>query len=405
MNKIFSRLIVLAICLLSGSMAKGDNLFKTLLGKTDSEVQEHMNNLWEHFFTPGDLSLYEADGQRSVYYETADGMAFIMDTGNNDVRTEGMSYGMMISVQLNHREQFDKLWNWSKKHMAYGADTPWDGYFCWQCDTNGKHIGQSNASDGELYFVTALLLASERWNAPEYAEQANAILDKIMNKDGEKTGVYNLFNKDNYLITFVPDKGGHYFTDPSYMLPAFLDKWAKSVKNNRAFWQKAAKAARQHLIDSAHPETGVYPDYSEYNGKPYRWPHAGYDTSIYMWDALRCPMNVGMDYYLCGKDKKRQEQVMRNWLTFIKKDGFKHSHFGWEGSNAHGDYNHGMMGANAVGAIALAKSSSAADRELAREYVQQLWDAAPPTGKYRYYEGLVFFLSQLHVSGNFSLKF
>ena len=65
MNKIFSRLIVLAICLLSGSMAKGDNLFKTLLGKTDSEVQEHMNNLWEHFFTPGDLSNYEADGQRS----------------------------------------------------------------------------------------------------------------------------------------------------------------------------------------------------------------------------------------------------------------------------------------------------------------------------------------------------
>ena len=177
------------------------------------------------------------------------------------------------------------------------------------------------------------------------------------------------------------------------------------MKNNRAFWQKAAKAARQHLIDSAHPETGVYPDYSEYSGKPYRWPHAGYDTSIYMWDALRCPMNVGMDYYLCGKDKKRQEQVMRNWLTFVKKDGFKHSHFGWDGSNAHGDYNHGMMGANAVGAIALAKSSTAADRELAREYVQQLWDAAPPTGKYRYYEGLVFFLSQLHVSGNFSLKF
>ena len=44
MNKIFSRLIVLAICLLSGSMAKGDNLFKTLLGKTDNEGQEHMNN-------------------------------------------------------------------------------------------------------------------------------------------------------------------------------------------------------------------------------------------------------------------------------------------------------------------------------------------------------------------------
>ena len=224
MNKIFSRLIVLAICLLSGSMAKGDNLFKTLLGKTDSEVQEHMNNLWEHFFTPGDLSNYEADGQRSVYYETADGMAFIMDTGNNDVRTEGMSYGMMISVQLNHREQFDKLWNWSRKHMAYGADTPWDGYFCWQCALDGTQIGQSNASDGEIYFVTALFLAAKKWGEPRYAADANEILHKVTSKDGSKTGVYNLFDDSTRLVTFVPNEEVHWYSDPSYCLPAFLDR-------------------------------------------------------------------------------------------------------------------------------------------------------------------------------------
>ena len=64
-----------------------------------------------------------------------------------------------------------------------------------------------------------------------------------------------------------------------------------------------------------------------------------------------------------------------------------------------------MAGAHAVGAITLAQSNIPEYRELAREYVQRLWDVKPPTGKFRYYEGLVYFLSMLHVSGRFSLDF
>ena len=48
-------------------------------------------------------------------------------------------------------------------------------------------------------------------------------------------------------------------------------------------------------------------------------------------------------------------------------------------------------------------SDSKEDRALAREYVQRLWDVEPPTGKWRCYVGMVYFLSMLHVSGNFSL--
>lgn len=65
----------------------------------------------------------------------------------------------------------------------------------------------------------------------------------------------------------------------------------------------------------------------------------------------------------------------------------------------------GMAGANAVGSITLAHSNVPEQRELAREYVKRLWDVQPPTGKFRYYEGLVYFLSMLHVSGHFSLDF
>lgn len=397
-------LTTVALCLATLS-ANAGNLFTSLLGKSETEVEARLQQVWNHFFTPADLARYEAPGETSVYYETADGLAFIMDTGNNDVRSEGMSYGMMLSVQLDHRKEFDKLWGWAKKYMAYAPGSAWDGYFCWQCRPDGTKLGGSNASDGEAYFVTALFLAAERWGEPRYADEANAILTKVMNKDGERTGVYNLYNKENGLITFVPDRMGHGFTDPSYQLPAFLDKWAQVASADRPFWERAATEARRHLIASAHPETGLYPDYSEYDGRAYRWPHAGYDTSIYMYDAIRCAMNVGMDYYLWGKDKANQTEVMARLLTFFRRDGFRHAHFALDGSDAFGDYTQGMAGANAVGAVALADSDSPEHRELAREYVQRLWDAQPPTGKFRYYEGLVYFLSMLHVSGHFALNF
>ena len=397
-------LTTVALCLATLS-ANAGNLFTSLLGKSEAEVEARLQQVWNHFFTPADLARYEAPGETSVYYETADGLAFIMDTGNNDVRSEGMSYGMMLSVQLDHRTEFDKLWGWAKKYMAYAPGSAWDGYFCWQCRPDGTKLGGSNASDGEAYFVTALFLAAERWGESRYADEANAILTKVMNKDGERTGVYNLYNKENGLITFVPDRMGHGFTDPSYQLPAFLDKWAQVASADRPFWERAATEARRHLIASAHPETGLYPDYSEYDGRAYRWPHAGYDTSIYMYDAIRCAMNVGMDYYLWGKDKANQTEVMARLLTFFRRDGFRHAHFALDGSDAFGEYTQGMAGANAVGAVALADSDSPEHRELAREYVQRLWDAQPPTGKFRYYEGLVYFLSMLHVSGHFALNF
>ncbi len=378
------------------------NLFSVLLGKSETEIQNKMSGLWHHFFTPGDLAKYEQQSECSVYYESVDSMAFILDTGNNDVRTEGMSYGMMISVQLNHRKEFDKLWKWAKRYMAYPSSSAWDGYFCWQCRPDGTKIGESNASDGEIYFVTALYLAAERWHEPTYAVEADKILSKVQGKDGKVKGVYSMFDKKTSLVTFCPTEDVHWFSDPSYCLPAFLDYWAVKSSGPTNFWNKTATAARQLLIRSSHPTTGLYPDYCLFDGTPYSWPGAVYNTSRYQFDAIRCAMNVGMDYYLCGKDKKRQSETMRRLLTFFDRENYRHGHYDLDGTNGDDSYSIGMIGANAVGAFAL-MDGNAGDRALAKKYVQTLWDAVPPSGKWRYYQGMVYFLSMLHVSGQFSL--
>lgn len=142
---------------------------------------------------------------------------------------------------------------------------------------------------------------------------------------------------------------------------------------------------------------------SLFDGTPYERPEFFYNTSRYQYDAIRCAMNVGMDYYLTGKDKERQRIMMRRLLRFFKNEGFRHGQFNLDGSGAADGYTEGMAGANAVGAFALADSPCEADRKLACEYVQRLWDVRPPTGKWRYYVGMVYFLSNLHVAGEFEL--
>jgi oligosaccharide reducing-end xylanase len=48
-----------------------------------------------------------------------------------------------------------------------------------------------------------------------------------------------------------------------------------------------------------------------------------------------------------------------------------------------------------------AVAGQAADPELARPFVQQLWDAPLPEGQWRYYNGLLYFLGLLQTGGRF----
>ncbi|GAB2771364.1 hypothetical protein HNQ93_000618 [Hymenobacter luteus] len=43
------------------------------------------------------------EGPNKVYFEVGDSMAYVSDLKNHDARTEGMSYGMMVAVQLNKK--------------------------------------------------------------------------------------------------------------------------------------------------------------------------------------------------------------------------------------------------------------------------------------------------------------
>src|SRR4051794_14984577 len=261
------------------------------------------------------------EGPNKVYFNVGDSMGYVSDLKNHDARTEGVSYGMMIAVQLNKKDVFDRIWRWSKKYLQH-HDGPLEGYFAWSINPETmKKNSEGPASDGELYFITSLLFASNCWGnntGIDYYKEARYILDAMWKKDGS-SGVYNLINTKHKQITFVPVGDAYNWTDPSYHLPAFFEVWAMYAKDgHEAFYKECADSSRAFLHKACNPVTGLNYDYTEFSGAPHdtRWiPDA------FRYDSWRVPMNITMDYYWFGKDKTGQQEYAKRLQTFFRSQG------------------------------------------------------------------------------------
>ena len=208
-----------------------------------------------------------------------DTLGYVSDVKNHDARTEGMSYGMMIAVQFGEKDIFDRIWRWSKKYMQH-QDGNRKGYFAWSCKTDGTHNAEGAASDGELYYITALIFASNRWGnntGINYLAEAQHILNCIQPKEytpepqqggfpgfgPQQTGPQKMYliDPETQLITFTPDGFGQRYTDPSYHIPAFYEVWAKWADDGRSdYWNECAKKSREFLHKAIHEKTGLNAD-------------------------------------------------------------------------------------------------------------------------------------------------
>ncbi len=173
-----------------------------------------------------------------------------MDTGNNDARTEGMSYGMMMAVQLDQQDVFDKLWLFSHTFMQQ-HDGDNEGYFAWSVSPEGKKFSEGPAPDGEEYFALALFFASSRWGdrqAPfDYSHQARKILRHCLHQDELVEGGHTMWDLTNYYIKFVPsvDFSDHPTTCPISM--RYLPR--EPMNRTEIFGQKQLKPVETIFVN------------------------------------------------------------------------------------------------------------------------------------------------------------
>ncbi|WP_414702838.1 glycosyl hydrolase family 8 [Proteiniphilum sp. UBA1028] len=364
----------------------------------DAKLEEAFHDLFE--------------GPQKIYFETGDTMAYISDIKNNDVRSEGMSYGMMIAVQRDNKEMFDRLWRWSKHFMQH-QEGPLKGYFRWSCRTDGTPNSQGPASDGEFYYITSLLFASNRWGNDtgiDYLSEAQFILNSSMDKTGEN-GVTPLIHPEHQLITFVPTGYGAGFTDPSYHVPAFYEVWARWAEDGRAdYWRECARISRAYLQKAIHPETGLNPDYSRYDGSLLNSGRIIGDA--FRFDSWRVPMNIALDYSWACEDKEWQRTYghkIQNFLYAQGVDRFVDQY------NVDGTPVSEILGAGGYKklrhSLGLVASSAAVSlvcsHDKSREFVDHFWNSShePYDDGYfdAYYDGLLRLFAWMHLSGNYRI--
>ena len=379
------------------------NLFAEL-GYKQKDIDKKLKSVFESVFY----------GPDKVYFEVGDSMAYISDIKNHDVRTEGMSYGLMIAVQFDRTDIFDRLWRWGKKYMQH-QEGPLKGYFAWSCKTDGTRNAQGPASDGELYYVTSLIFASNRWGNStgiNYLAEAQNILDCSMQKIGMER-VAPLINLEHQLITFTPDPFGGRFTDPSYHVPAFYEVWARWAEDGRSeFWRACARKSREYLHKSIHPVTGLNPDYNNYDGTLLGSKRVIGDA--FRFDSWRVPMNIALDYSWACADRKWQQEYGNKIQNFFYSQGIDSF---VDQYNVDGTTVTELLGAggykklrHSLGLVATtAAVSLVCTHDKSREFVDRLWNVkhVPYDDGYfdAYYDGLLRLFAFMHLSGNYRIIF
>lgn len=336
------------------------------------------------------------DPQERIYHPMGDDMGYMVDTGNNDARTEGMSYGMMMCVQLNEKDIFDRLWRFSKRFMWH-ADGKYAGYFAWSVQLDGTRNAQGPAPDGEEYYAMALLFAAKRWGdgAPplDYSVQARDILRHCVHQDEIVPGGDPMWDRDNHLIKFIPETP---FSDPSYHLPHFYELFSLYADEaDRPFWRRAAESSRDYLVKACHPVTGMAPEYAHYDGSPETTREHGNFYS----DAYRVAMNIGLDAAWFGR---------RDSLTQI---GDALQRFFAENTTL-GHYKEYRIDGTPLARDALhptaiiattAAASLAAGGPYAEQWVLDFWNTPLRTGGRRYYDNCLYLFCLLMLAGQYTM--
>lgn len=382
--------------------------------------------------------LFHGDPQtEAVYYEVgrnANGsLAYVTDIANHDVRTEGMSYGMMIAVQTNHKAEFDALWNWANTYMLITDSKNLSvGYFAWSMHIDGTPNSDSPAPDGEEYFVMSLYFAAHRWGNGEgiynYQAQADRLLKLMRHHEllietmpsrlhpqnplfvpedrrsvgfvsdvQRSTAVGPMVNENSNMIVFVPSVGGNTFTDPSYHLPAFYELWARwGPKEDSEFWLAAAKRSREFFMTATNPKTGLAPDYANFDGLPRTFFNSM--SANFSYDSWRTVSNWSVDQSWWGKNPEARI-LSERIQSFLYSEGIHRfaDRYTLDGKPLSDRHSTGMVSTTAVGSLAAGKTPQA------RAFVEELWVTVCPNGEQRYYDGLLYMMSLLHASGNFRI--
>jgi len=189
----------------------------------------------------------------------------VIDIGseNNITTSEGQSYGLFFALVANDKPMFDKLLNWTEKHLSEGDLSARLPAWLWGKRDNSTYgiIDSNPASDSDIWIAYALAEASELWNDRRYAVLSSVLASRILREE------------THYLpelgLTLLPAPYGFkidkstWKLNPSYAPLMILKRFSQLYDDSP--WLELHNASATMLLKSA--KKGYSPDWILYSSK------------------------------------------------------------------------------------------------------------------------------------------
>jgi endoglucanase len=209
--------------------------------------------------------------------------------------SEGQAYALFRAVLANDPESFALALKWSENNLRrQTADKqPLDQLWAWQWGRTPASkwgiLDENFASDADVDAITALILASRRWERPEYLSLARAKLKDLWTHSTVAVG------SDRYLLPgpiAAFQKAGKLKFNPSYLalyafrLFAQVDPdrdWLSLVNSSYQMLERSADVSSIGLPSdwvALDPKTG---EYTALNDSPTTISRYGFDASRVWW--------------------------------------------------------------------------------------------------------------------------
>ncbi|TGV02767.1 T9SS type A sorting domain-containing protein [Flavivirga rizhaonensis] len=217
--------------------------------------------------------------------------------------SEGVAYGMLLSVYANDKELFDGLW------LYYQDFSNTNGVMNWKINGCSNVIGQNGATDAELDAAIALIVADKRWGNSgtiNYQGDARTLISAIKNHEVEA----------NTNVLKPGDAwGGSANTNPSYFATGYFRVFGEYT-NDIMFWNAVADKCYDIINANLSKNNAIHnlvSDWCEADGDYSSIVPSAHDQGkSYYYDAARTPWRIAIDYVWYGNSKALDYSVLCN---------------------------------------------------------------------------------------------
>lgn len=280
---------------------------------------------------------------KNNYVSTSGRKRVLNVTYNNSTTSEGMGYGMLLSVYFNEQTLFDEFFDYVK----YCYDS--NGLMHWKTE-DGRIVEQNSDTNADQNIALALIFAHKMWGSDgqiDYETEANTMLNKIKQYECSSSG--DIFPGDSFSDP----------RNPGYLAPGWYEIFRDFSGSD--FWYSAKSRAYSLAKMSAQSTTGLVPNWCSSNGGP--------SGSIYSYDfgydAVQFILKTAVAYSWYGHADAKA--LCSKPTNFFKNIGAKNIVDGYYLNGTP----KGMYHDAAFVACAAAGTMTGTDRQLAKTFYDE----------------------------------